>query len=369
LLVLCYLFLVFRSAFAEMNVNFPTTGFHIPLLPFPIFVGEIALIAFGLIWLIDNRPQLWLVVYALWVLLEAAWGYIHIGPYALRNAALFYYPAFAVITYTYGVNQKRFKLYSILFFTTFIFMLYPFTARSQILSLVVAIVLTIICLSKIRKVFLLGLIIPILIFCNSDRGAINSFLHPDRIVKHFNSDLARIDKSFVTEKLPVQIYHKNTYGPRNYVTNPEEPIRAEGNLLNNASFRLLLWRDMAREMLQEGAFLGFGLGHVQRSPSVESLRIAYGEWHRDGWVTAHNSWFHIIYRAGVIGLALIIAFFWLFFDAVKTFIHRGNVFELLLCGMLVYWIVFSCFIVFLELPYNAIPFWCLFGLILRGRLK
>ncbi len=134
----------------------------------------------------------------------------------------------------------------------------------------------------------------------------------------------------------------------------------EGNIV----FRLFVWRDMAREFIQEPkAWVGgFSFGHPQRSRSLEVVNMAGGEWSRDGWITPHNLFFHIIYRAGILGLFLIGALFFMIGGLVKDFFNLNSVAGGLLVGVLVYWLVLSSFLVILEFPYNAILFWTLFGI-------
>jgi hypothetical protein len=131
---------------------------------------------------------------------------------------------------------------------------------------------------------------------------------------------------------------------------------------NNIVFRLFVWRDMARELIKEKAFWGFSFGRPQRSRSLEVLNWATEEWSRDGWITPHNSFFHIIYRAGILGVWLIAIFFFLIGRLVRDFFIMNSTGGGLLVGALVYWLVLSNFFVILELPYNAIVFWTLFGL-------
>ena len=97
---------------------------------------------------------------------------------------------------------------------------------------------------------------------------------------------------------------------------------------------------------------------------MEILRLAEGEWKRDGWITPHNSYFHIIYRAGIIGVFLIISFFVTLWRAIKDFARAKSVVGGLLIGIFIYWLTIANFLVFLEFPYNAIPFWSLFGMTL-----
>jgi O-antigen ligase len=119
---------------------------------------------------------------------------------------------------------------------------------------------------------------------------------------------------------------------------------------------------MFREFIKYRPWFGFNFGRPQRSISIEILNQAYGEWSRDGWITPHNSFLHIIYRAGILGVVFIISFFWYFFRLTMIFIRNKSIIGISLLGCLMYWIVVANFLVILELPYNAIPFWSLLGM-------
>lgn len=93
--------------FAEFNLR-------MPFLNFPIFIGEIILfICMGLMilkWVITKRKFKWLniilfMVYLGFMLLKTSYGYSGFGPFALRHAAMFYYPLFALISYQ-AYNKK-----------------------------------------------------------------------------------------------------------------------------------------------------------------------------------------------------------------------------------------------------------------------
>lgn len=130
---------------------------------------------------------------------------------------------------------------------------------------------------------------------------------------------------------------------------------------NNIVFRLLVWRDMWRELVAEKPIFGFSFGRPQRSKSLEILHWAEGEWSRDGWIAPHNSFLHMIYRGGIIGLAAVLfilfSLAWMTRDFLRALSWRGGV----LVSTLIYWIVNAQFGVILEFPYNAILFWTLFG--------
>lgn len=136
---------------------------------------------------------------------------------------------------------------------------------------------------------------------------------------------------------------------------------------NNVIFRILIWEDMARELWERKSLLGVGMGWPQRSRNIEILNWAPGEWKRDGWITPHNSFLHLIYRAGLVGLGVICAIFIVLYGLIKDFIKMRSYAGILLSGILVYGLVAANFLLILELPYYAIPFWSIFGLTLAYR--
>lgn len=131
---------------------------------------------------------------------------------------------------------------------------------------------------------------------------------------------------------------------------------------NNIFFRLFIWRDMLDELKAKSAWWGVDLGQPQRSPSIEILEWATVEWRRDGWITPHNSFLHMIYRGGIVGLLLVGAIIGVLAYLIRGFLKHRSVWGGLLVASLMYWIGISNFLVFLELPYNAIPFWTFFGM-------
>ena len=135
-----------------------------------------------------------------------------------------------------------------------------------------------------------------------------------------------------------------------------------GIAYNNILFRIFIWEDMFDELWLKRKFFGVGFGQPQRSPSLEALEWGFGEWSRDGWITPHNSFFHIIYRTGVLGIGLIFLLFTLIIRLAADFYRMKSVEGRFLVGALIYWLILSNFLVILELPYNAVLFWSLFGL-------
>lgn len=134
-------------------------------------------------------------------------------------------------------------------------------------------------------------------------------------------------------------------------------------------FRYLIWRDMIDDIIAERAVLGINMGKPQRSMRLEIVESAREEWSRDGWISPHNSWLHMIYRGGIVGLFIVLAVFWLFGRFVKSFVRARSIEGLLLASVTLYWLVIAFFSVFLELPYYAIPFWVLFGILARLSLE
>lgn len=131
---------------------------------------------------------------------------------------------------------------------------------------------------------------------------------------------------------------------------------------NNAVFRILIWRDMWRDLIREKPVLGFSFGRPLRSKSLEMLHWGDGDWARDGWIEPHNSYWHIIYRMGVVGVLLIFGLLIILFRMIMRFIQIRSVTGLLLCAILIDWFLAANFLVIFELPYTAIPIWTIFGM-------
>lgn len=142
--------------------------------------------------------------------------------------------------------------------------------------------------------------------------------------------------------------------------------RSLGIAYGNMHFRLFIWRDMIEELLAEpkNFILGIGFGKPQRSRSIEIIGWGKLEWRRTGWITPHNSYLHMIYRGGVVGIVVIIAIFVLLVRMTRIFAQKKSMTGTLLVTILVYWMVFAFFSIFWEVPYTAIPFWTLFGITL-----
>jgi O-antigen ligase len=118
---------------------------------------------------------------------------------------------------------------------------------------------------------------------------------------------------------------------------------------------------MFREVIKERAVFGLDFGKPLRPISIEILKWDIGDG-RVGYLEPHNSYFHILYRSGLVGLIFIITFFWLFVRLIFHSVKKDKIIGILLSSALLYWLILSNFIVLLEFPYFAIPFWSLFGM-------
>jgi len=153
-----------------------------------------------------------------------------------------------------------------------------------------------------------------------------------------------------------QEINKNIPGLSSYVE------REKWGNNQNAIFRLLIWRDMLVELAKEKPILGFDFGKSLRSISLEALEWGSSEWARDGWVGAHNSYLHITYRTGIIGILLIVSLLIILFKMIGRSVREKSFTGIFLCGIIINWFVAANFLLIFELPYTAIPIWTLYGL-------
>lgn len=145
----------------------------------------------------------------------------------------------------------------------------------------------------------------------------------------------------------------------------EKPLlRSFETAQGNSLFRIFIWKDVLSQIKNEKPVFGFDFGKPFRSKNIEILGWAPGEWERDGWVATHNSYLDILYRAGVMGIIFILTVFIVLFWMIKEFLDIRSVTGILLCGVLINWLMAANFLEILELPYNAIIIWSLFGMTL-----
>jgi|GEM_PF-1184978 len=141
--------------------------------------------------------------------------------------------------------------------------------------------------------------------------------------------------------------------------------RSLGTAKGNILWRTMVWGDMFTDLRKEKKIIGFDLGYPFRSRSIETLwAVLKQDWsmgHWVGWVEPHNSYIHILYRAGIIGIIFIGFVFAVCLRIIKGFLSQRSVAGILSFSAVLYWLVIANFAVILELPYYAIPFWSLLG--------
>lgn len=447
----------FESWFAELNIK-------LPFLDFPIFIGEwltgLCLELFILkLCFTPFKLDKWkfiILLYFLFVVIKAIFGYQEAGAFALRNAALFYYPVFVIFTYYFFNKEIILRMRYLIIPVVFIFFL---TKNFYIYSLLTCFIITFILIQTIANLYirygvfaLLVIITPYIYFFNTARmmilahlafatyliiigfmlikipryqkvistficlmivgystfrftrentlSTIFNFSQLRRVFDDFDRDVQAKKDTFVFEEnLALAAYNPNSaeersthlkiiqdnqtnarlsgtdaVGNKNSELNQGENQIIDANLsaeevkttikeveVNNAVFRLFVWRDMFKEYRESLPVFGFSFGKPFRSKSLEILSWARSEWGRDGWIAPHNSFFHIIYRFGVIGILFIIGIITLLTRMILGFINIRSWTGILLCGVLLSWFVAANFLLIFELPYTAIPIWSLYG--------
>jgi len=219
----------------------------------------------------------------------------------------------------------------------------------------------------------------------ADRNGVQSCLKLRDMVQMYTTVVTRLDqkrKDYQPEKLSVALYHDNkdkvghgAHHPNVGIDDVLNGIQHSGgseqtkyrnfnDAQGNGVFRMLIWHDMYVELQETRSLLGVGLGKPQRSISLEMLWWGVGDWSRDGWITPHNVYFHLIYRLGIVGILVIAGMLGVMVYLTKSFILLRSKVGILLVSILVYWMMACNFLVILELPHYAIPFWTLMGMTL-----
>jgi hypothetical protein len=468
---------IYTRNFAQLHVQFP-------FLDFPVFIGELlfalCLFLFFLKWAwggikIEGKDlYLWglLGLYCLFVVVKAVYGYIHHGPLALRNAALFYYPIFAVFAAVF-YNPKYFNKMTIpiiLFLLMGSVLLRPLNCYSYFMFSYVILTLVLILQFKslsvrIGLIVMLILFSPVLGFFMSSRahmiasllGAVvivafyliikmrkarihggfyffaflclavllvKTFARREELssftsikrnieqIRQVNLRIAEAKKNYTPKEIPVAVYQEEVI-PEPFPS-PEKIIESDTLIMvekiqkaaapiptptpfpapppisnpvmatplasspvptptppaqgldpepvNNAIWRLLVWRDMLEEVHSTHPIGGVDFGKPFRSPSIEIMGWNRKEIYGVGWLEPHNSYVHVIYRAGVLGILFILVLFLLVFRMAVRFVKGRSIAGVLLIASMAYWFIVANFLVCFELPFFAIPLWSLFGL-------
>jgi hypothetical protein len=125
-------------------------------------------------------------------------------------------------------------------------------------------------------------------------------------------------------------------------------------------WRLLLWRRMWNDWLAGKTWLGAGVGRPWFYSAMYHTHFHYGE--KDLGLDPHNSYLNLLYRYGVIGFLLFAALVLSVMVCVWRVLSRGG--NGLLEGLVIYFfytLFFAFFVVALEGPSYAIPFWMALG--------
>jgi len=194
----------------------------------------------------------------------------------------------------------------------------------------------------------------------------NPFPSPSNPIKQesdIGSMVAETSKRLSLREEKLKIAIEQIYLPEEIAAQKEGALsRHLGVAYNNAVFRLFIWRDMLVELGEEKPLLGFDFGKPILPKSFLAMGWAAVQIKQDGWVAAHNSYLHIIYRAGFVGLAAIIFIFVILFQMIKKSIQYRSKAGILLCGCIINWFVAANFLLIFELPYTAVPLWFIFGM-------
>jgi len=169
-----------------------------------------------------------------------------------------------------------------------------------------------------------------------------------------------VEKS-VAEKLVVE---KSV--ARNYVIEKNKEILEDK--IEDTRFRFYIWRDMVLEYRHYKPLFGFSFGRPQYSPAIFKYNWVACTEYTDGWVGAHNSFLYMIYRAGIIGLAMILALVYLWGGLLRDFYSLKDWTGILLCAILLNWFISADFFLIFELPYTAIPVWTILGITIKHRM-
>lgn len=454
----CFFYSVFAADFAEICIN-------LKFLKFPIFIGELLLIACILLLLLKFKLSpvkmngwLWLLAcWIIFILIKAFCGYKFYGALAFRNAALFYYSIFAIITYylfNFSLIKRKWRFYLVLtsvlictllriplpyyiytyiisglvlllniqnkhlrhgLIALFIFFL-PYkllfgVCRGALLAHLTAwlfLFIVFLLMFKFRlkyKVYLASLFLflaLVFIYLFADPNNIKSLLTPGVVLAKYNAYKNQyyetMDKlGYLEKNMPILLYEGkfskeqaivkpvkkpvskkqldnaiiqqpklqayNIEIPKTEVTNipnQEKEYRSLNTAYSNIVWRMIVYSDMWEEIFTQKLILGADFGKPFRSKTIETLKWNNaGQW--VGWIEPHNSYIHILYRTSFVGALFIINLISLLIWLAKNFIKLRDLKGILLCSALIYWLIFPNFAVVLELPYFAIPFWCLLG--------
>lgn len=441
-------YMIFGSSFAEWHLQ-------LSFLDFPVFIGEgllmVSALVIGLkVWAHwpPHSPRIWwLAAYSAFVLFKAGSGYVQWGPLALRDAALFYYPFFILVGYSFWDNSLatlfmrrvclvvvflmvilrlvtpfwifpamllalilawqekrlagRFILVAVMTIAVFGAPVCDVSHRTVMIAVCVALVflvgvtVKVLAVPRWSKVVILGLslLAGVLIIRQIAATGILSTMDPWQIITQarpaennwyqsplrgrrlFNPDGSRVDNPDRIKALIPSVLEREFVPPVSADLNSSPPIvpvvavapeLAMGSKKDNAMFRYYIWRDMLREFWIYKPWLGFDFGRPLRSPSLENYAYSIVQ-EEDGWIGAHNSWLYMIYKAGWVGVGVVLMVLVIWFRWARDFIIQRRVEGILLSAVILYWMTAANFFLIFELPYTAIPIWTLWGIMAKYR--
>lgn len=248
-------------------------------------------------------------------------------------------------------------------------------------------------ISKINKNYklivfsFLFFLLTIGFFKFADKNSLESMFNLNGTLKIYNTykNIIRAKKStFKMVKLAnVKIYNPENQGVEikearkdekkviipinNKIAFPEihkndRQLRSIEEVVGNNVFRIFIWEDMLTDIFNSKPIIGFDFGKPFRSANLEILELGQASWRNDGWIAAHNSYLEVIYRSGAIGIFLILILFIVLLKIIIRAIRLKSLTAVLLGAILINWLISANFMLILEMPYNAIPFWFLFGM-------
>jgi hypothetical protein len=264
--------------------------------------------------------------------------------------------------------------------------------------------------SKIKRAYKIIFLLFLIAFVfygvakNSNKNALRSLAGFQELVKKYNENMGIVNsKDFVFKelRLEAQLYQDNKTSLKRFIQDKieeyigfrfsgskkkadtaaspavenkitpklnvtDKQLAVSGLSINDAYgsslFRIFIWKDAFRELLIRRQIFGFDFGKPFRSRTIEILGWASEVWKRDGWLCLHNSYIDIVYRAGILGILMVISLLTIIFSLIVKSFRDRYLTGVLLTGILINWFISANFLEILEMPYSAIPLWCLFGL-------
>ncbi|MCX5782778.1 MAG: O-antigen ligase family protein [Elusimicrobia bacterium] len=321
----------------------------------------------------------------------------------IRQYFLVYYLAFIILIMPGLRIKKIVPVLSIAAFIFFSYFILSTTVRALMVSYLIAVLFFMFCYSlfylksiRVKSIISIGMlgVLGVLFAYKADRNSIKSLLpvkeHYERFKEGREYSL-RILNTKKRKDYNLKIYEKEREGEafkttsgdqevkylvyepekkeqlkiakkeekKKEVAKPVEKLREIHTAKNSLLWRMFVITDMLEEVAVNKKVFGMDFGKPFRSKTVEMLG-----WHDGwnvGWIEPHNSFVHIVYRAGVLGIVFIAAIIIVFVRILIGFIRLKNVQGLILMSVILYWLMMANFLVILELPYFAIPFWIFVG--------